>query len=64
MIKHLYDCFSNWNSMGQVFFYSDPHLNDEDLKEEGAMSLLYGCLVGLCQIIIAVSLIKILGIGM
>ena len=36
----------------------------KDLKEEGAMSLLYGCLVGLCQIIIAVSLIKILGIGM
>ena len=33
MIKHLYDCFSNWNSMGQVFFYSDPHFNDEDLKE-------------------------------
>ena len=34
----------------------------KDLKEEGAMSFLYGCFVGLCQIIIAVLLIKILGI--
>lgn len=36
----------------------------KDLKEEGAISLIYGCLVGLCQIIIAMLLIKILGVGM
>lgn len=36
----------------------------KDLKEEGPMSLLYGCLVGLCQIIAAVLLIKLLSIGM
>lgn len=34
MYKHLYDQFSHWfhDGKGQVWFYSDPHFGDEDVK--------------------------------
>lgn len=36
----------------------------KDIKQEGAKTMLYGCLVGTCQIIIALTLIKLLEVGM
>lgn len=34
MEKHLYDYFqNNWLGEGQLWFFSDPHFSDEDLKE-------------------------------
>ena len=34
MYKHLYDLFEHWfnQDKGQVFFYSDPHFGDEEMK--------------------------------
>lgn len=34
MYKNLYDNFAHWyhNNMGTVYFYSDPHFNDEEIK--------------------------------
>lgn len=34
MYKSLYDCFAHWfnNGRGQVYFYSDPHFSDEEMK--------------------------------
>ena len=34
MYKHLYDQFAHWfhNDRGTVFFYSDPHFNDDEMK--------------------------------
>ena len=32
MYKHLYDNFKHWFRGGQVYFYSDPHFADEEMK--------------------------------
>ena len=32
MYKHLYDCFAHWYHGGTVYFYSDPHFNDANVK--------------------------------
>lgn len=34
MYKHLYDCFTHWfhENRGGVWFYSDPHFEDEEMK--------------------------------
>ena len=34
MYKHLYDCFTHWfhENRGGVWFYSDPHFCDEEMK--------------------------------
>lgn len=32
MYKHLYDSFSHWYNKGSVYFYSDPHFNDDEMK--------------------------------
>lgn len=32
MYKHLYDCFSHWYHGGTIYFYSDPHFNDDEMK--------------------------------
>ena len=32
MYKHLYDSFSHWYRGGSVYFYSDPHFNDDEMK--------------------------------
>lgn len=32
MYKHLYDNFKHWFHGGQVYFYSDPHFADEEMK--------------------------------
>lgn len=32
MYKHLYDNFSHWYHGGSVYFYSDPHFADEEMK--------------------------------
>lgn len=32
MYKHLYDNFSHWYRGGSVYFYSDPHFADEEMK--------------------------------
>lgn len=32
MYKGLYDCFKHWFHGGTVYFYSDPHFNDEEMK--------------------------------
>lgn len=34
MYKHLYDSFAPWfnKNRGQVYFYSDPHFSDEEMK--------------------------------
>lgn len=32
MYKHLYDCFAHWYHGGTIYFYSDPHFNDADVK--------------------------------
>lgn len=34
MYKHLYDCFAHWfhENRGGVWFYSDPHFEDEEMK--------------------------------
>ena len=34
MYKHLYDKFQNWfqENRGQVWFYSDPHFGDDEMK--------------------------------
>ena len=34
MYKHLYDQFAHWfhDGKGTVFFYSDPHFNDDEMK--------------------------------
>lgn len=34
MYKHLYDCFTHWfhEGRGGVWFYSDPHFSDEEMK--------------------------------
>ena len=34
MHKSLYDRFAHWfnNDRGQVYFYSDPHFSDEEMK--------------------------------
>lgn len=33
MYKNLYDKFVGWFNEGQVFFYSDPHFGDEEIRE-------------------------------
>lgn len=32
MYKHLYDCFAHWYHGGTIYFYSDPHFADVDVK--------------------------------
>lgn len=32
MYKHLYDCFSHWYHGGTIYFYSDPHFADDEMK--------------------------------
>lgn len=32
MYKHLYDCFAHWYHGGSIYFYSDPHFADEEMK--------------------------------
>lgn len=32
MYKHLYDSFSHWYRGGSIYFYSDPHFNDDEMK--------------------------------
>lgn len=32
MYKHLYDNFKHWYHGGSVYFYSDPHFADEEMK--------------------------------
>ena len=32
MYKHLYDCFAHWYHGGTIYFYSDPHFNDPEMK--------------------------------
>lgn len=32
MYKHLYDNFKHWYRGGSIYFYSDPHFNDEEMK--------------------------------
>ena len=32
MYKHLYDCFAHWYHGGTIYFYSDPHFNDANVK--------------------------------
>ena len=32
MIKHLYDTFSHWYRGGSIYFYSDPHFADDEMK--------------------------------
>ena len=32
MYKHLYDCFKHWWHGGMVYFYSDPHFADNEMK--------------------------------
>ena len=32
MYKHLYDCYQHWYHGGQIYFYSDPHFSDEEMK--------------------------------
>ena len=32
MIKHLYDKFQDWYKGGTIYFYSDPHFSDEEMK--------------------------------
>ena len=32
MYKHLYDCFAHWYHGGTIYFYSDPHFNDTNVK--------------------------------
>lgn len=32
MYKHLYDCFKHWYHGGTIYFYSDPHFADEEMK--------------------------------
>lgn len=32
MYKHLYDCFAHWYHGGTIYFYSDPHFADADVK--------------------------------
>lgn len=31
--KHLYHSFKHWYRGGTIFFYSDPHFSDEEVKE-------------------------------
>ena len=33
MYKHLYDCFKHWYHGGSIYFYSDPHFGDEEMKQ-------------------------------
>lgn len=33
MYKHLYDCFAHWYHGGTIYFYSDPHFNDPEMKK-------------------------------
>ena len=32
MYKHLYDKFKDWYHGGSIWFYSDPHFSDEEMK--------------------------------
>ena len=32
MFKHLYDCFAHWYHGGTIYFYSDPHFADPEMK--------------------------------
>ena len=32
MYKHLYDSFSHWYRGGSIYFYSDPHFNDDEME--------------------------------
>ena len=32
MYKHLYECFKYWYHGGSIYFYSDPHFADEEMK--------------------------------
>lgn len=32
MIKHLYNNFAHWYHGGTIYFYSDPHFNDDEMK--------------------------------
>lgn len=33
MYKHLYDCFKHWYHGGTIYFYSDPHFADSEMKK-------------------------------
>lgn len=33
MFKHLYDCFAHWYHGGSIYFYSDPHFGDKEMKK-------------------------------
>lgn len=33
MYKHLYDCFAHWYHGGTIYFYSDPHFADPEMKD-------------------------------
>jgi calcineurin-like phosphoesterase family protein len=32
VFKHLYDCFAHWYHGGTIYFYSDPHFADPEMK--------------------------------
>ena len=32
MYKGLYECFKHWYRGGQIYFYSDPHFTDDEMK--------------------------------
>lgn len=32
MIKHLYNNFAHWYHGGTIYFYSDPHFSDDEMK--------------------------------
>ncbi|MBQ0014717.1 MAG: hypothetical protein KBS82_05270 [Oscillospiraceae bacterium] len=32
MIKHLYNSFAHWYRGGTIYFYSDPHFSDDEMK--------------------------------
>lgn len=34
MFKHLYDQYAHWYHGGTVYFYSDPHFSDPDMKKQ------------------------------
>ena len=34
MYKHLYDQYAHWYHGGTVYFYSDPHFGDPDMKKQ------------------------------
>lgn len=32
MYKNIYDCFKHWYRGGTIYFYSDPHFSDDEMK--------------------------------